>query len=54
MEDMSVAKDTAERMKGEDIRYAYDAVRVANKSVSFHSHVHQTNTLRPYKVIDDL
>ncbi|XP_077082574.1 unconventional myosin-Va [Siphateles boraxobius] len=31
MEDMSVAKDTAERMKGEDLRYAYDAVRVANK-----------------------
>lgn len=35
MEDMSVVKDTAERMKGEDLRYAYDAVRVANKSVSF-------------------
>lgn len=47
MEDMSVVKDTAERLKGEDLRYAYDAVRVANKSVSFHS-------LRPYKVIDDL
>ncbi|KTF92510.1 hypothetical protein cypCar_00005417 [Cyprinus carpio] len=31
MEDMSIAKDTAERMKGEDLRYAYDAVRVANK-----------------------
>ncbi|KAK9967525.1 hypothetical protein ABG768_001921 [Culter alburnus] len=31
MEDMSVVKDTAERMKGEDLRYAYDAVRVANK-----------------------
>lgn len=31
MEDMGVAKDTADRMKGEDLRYAYDAVRVANK-----------------------
>ncbi|XP_039550928.1 unconventional myosin-Vb isoform X2 [Pimephales promelas] len=31
MEDMNVAKDTAEGMKGEDLRYAYDAVRVANK-----------------------
>lgn len=52
MEDMSIAKDTAERMKGEDLRYAYDAVRVANKSVSFCSpHVHQIDTLG---VINDL
>ncbi|KAI1891689.1 hypothetical protein AGOR_G00146360 [Albula goreensis] len=28
---MSVTKDAAERMKGEDLRHAYDAVRVANK-----------------------
>ncbi|XP_036377306.1 unconventional myosin-Va [Megalops cyprinoides] len=28
---MGVAKDGAERMKGEDLRHAYDAVRVANK-----------------------
>ncbi len=46
MEDMSIAKDTAESMKGEDLRYAYDAVRVANKSVSFWSpYVHQIDTL---------
>lgn len=31
MEDMSVAKDAAERMKSEDFRHAYDAIRVANK-----------------------
>ncbi|XP_051979508.1 unconventional myosin-Vb [Xyrauchen texanus] len=31
MEDMGVAKDSAEKLKGEDLRYAYDAVRVANK-----------------------
>lgn len=29
-----MAKDTAEKMKGEDLKHAYDAVRVANKSVS--------------------
>lgn len=52
MEDMGVAKDTADRMKGEDLRYAYDAVRVANKSVSFRSpHVHQIDTL---EFINDL
>ncbi|KAG9350590.1 hypothetical protein JZ751_024479, partial [Albula glossodonta] len=28
---MGVTKDAAERMKGEDLRHAYDAVRVANK-----------------------
>ncbi|KAJ8374528.1 hypothetical protein SKAU_G00051080 [Synaphobranchus kaupii] len=28
---MGVAKDAAEKMKGEDLRHAYDAVRVANK-----------------------
>lgn len=33
MENVGVAKDTAEKMKGEDLRHAYDAVRVANKSV---------------------
>lgn len=33
MEKMDVAKDPAVKMKGEDLAYAYDAVRVANKSV---------------------
>ncbi|XP_056614030.1 unconventional myosin-Vb isoform X2 [Triplophysa dalaica] len=31
MENVGVAKDTAEKMKGEDLKHAYDAVRVANK-----------------------
>ncbi|MBN3323059.1 MYO5B protein, partial [Atractosteus spatula] len=31
MEAVGVAKDGAERMRGEDLRHAYDAVRVANK-----------------------
>ncbi|XP_035270697.1 unconventional myosin-Vb [Anguilla anguilla] len=31
MDVMGVAKDAAEKMKGEDLRHAYDAVRVANK-----------------------
>ncbi|XP_066551271.1 unconventional myosin-Va [Amia ocellicauda] len=31
MESLGVAKDRAERMRGEDLRHAYDAVRVANK-----------------------
>lgn len=33
MEKMEVAKATAVKMKGEDLAHAYDAVRVANKSV---------------------
>lgn len=33
MELMDVAKDPAVKMKGEDLAHAYDAVRVANKSV---------------------
>lgn len=33
MEVMDVAKDPAVKMKGEDLAHAYDAVRVANKSV---------------------
>lgn len=33
MESMDVAKDPAVKMKGEDLAHAYDAVRVANKSV---------------------
>ena len=33
MEKMEVAKDPAVKMKGEDLAHAYDAVRVANKSV---------------------
>lgn len=33
METMDVAKDPAVKMKGEDLAHAYDAVRVANKSV---------------------
>lgn len=36
MEKMDVAKDPAVKMKGEDLAHAYDAVRVANKSVSHH------------------
>lgn len=35
METMDVAKDPAVKMKGEDLALAYDAVRVANKSVSY-------------------
>lgn len=35
MESMDVAKDPAVKMKGEDLAHAYDAVRVANKSVRF-------------------
>ncbi|XP_076135384.1 unconventional myosin-Vb [Alosa pseudoharengus] len=31
MEEVGVAKDTADKMQGEDLRHAYDAVRVANK-----------------------
>ncbi|XP_049321456.1 unconventional myosin-Vb [Astyanax mexicanus] len=31
MEDLGVPKATAEKMQGEDLRHAYDAVRVANK-----------------------
>ncbi|TRY62309.1 hypothetical protein DNTS_025855 [Danionella cerebrum] len=31
MEDMSIVKDNGEKMKGEDLRFAYDAVRVANR-----------------------
>ncbi|XP_055073838.2 unconventional myosin-Va [Misgurnus anguillicaudatus] len=31
MENVGVAKDASEKMKGEDLRHAYDAVRVANK-----------------------
>lgn len=34
METMDVAKDPVVKMKGEDLAHAYDAVRVANKSVS--------------------
>lgn len=33
MENMGVAKDSAGKMSGEDLWHAYDAVRVANKSV---------------------
>lgn len=33
MERMDVAKDAAVKMTGEDLAHAYDAVRVANKSV---------------------
>ncbi|KAB5559196.1 hypothetical protein PHYPO_G00026200 [Pangasianodon hypophthalmus] len=31
MEDLGVSKDTGEKMQGEDLHHAYDAVRVANK-----------------------
>lgn len=37
MERMDVAKEPAVKMKGEDLAHAYDAVRVANKSVCCHS-----------------
>lgn len=33
MEGMDVAKDHVVKMTGEDLAHAYDAVRVANKSV---------------------
>lgn len=33
MEKMDVAKDPVVKMRGEDLAHAYDAVRVANKSV---------------------
>lgn len=33
MEKMDVAKDPAVKMNAEDLEHAYDAVRVANKSV---------------------
>lgn len=33
MDSMDVARDTAVKMKGEDLAHAYDAVRVANKCV---------------------
>lgn len=39
MEKMDVAKEPAVKMREEDLAHAYDAVRVANKSVlhlSFH------------------
>lgn len=35
MDSMDVSRDPAVKMKGEDLAHAYDAVRVANKSVSF-------------------
>lgn len=35
MDSMDVARDPAVKMKGEDLAHAYDAVRVANKSVFF-------------------
>lgn len=31
MEEVGVAKVAADKMQGEDLRHAYDAVRVANK-----------------------
>ena len=34
MENMGVAKDTAVKMRADDLGHAYDAVRVANKSVN--------------------
>lgn len=30
-----MSKDTGGKLEGEDLHHAYDAVRVANKSVSF-------------------
>ena len=41
MERMDVAKDPAVKMKGEDLECAYDAVRVANKSVCRHLLIHR-------------
>lgn len=41
MESMDVAKDPAVKMKGEDLAHAYDAVRVANKSVCFLIHSYE-------------
>ena len=38
MEKMDVAKDPAVKMRGEALAHAYDAVRVANKSVAGYRH----------------
>ena len=35
MVSMDMATDPAVKMKGEDLAHAYDAVRVANKSVCY-------------------
>ncbi|XP_028259354.1 unconventional myosin-Vb [Parambassis ranga] len=42
MEKMDVAKDPAVKMKGEDLAYAYDAVRVANKFLESQLHNQRT------------
>lgn len=51
MEKMEVAKDPAVKIKGEDLAHAYDAVRVANKSVytlAYYLLVYQPPLLVPF------
>lgn len=45
MENLDVSRDPAVKLKGEDLAHAYDAVRVANKSVFFFFHVSRTSVL---------
>lgn len=53
MESMDVAKEPAVKMTGEDLAHAYDAVRVANKSVRFPYLFHFVDTfpLQSYAII---
>lgn len=53
MESMDVAKEPAVKMTGEDLAHAYDAVRVANKSVRFPYLLHFVDTfpLQSYAII---
>ena len=53
MEEFGVTKDTGGKMQGEDLHHAYNAVRVANKSVSSHWIFILLNVeyLEEYKVI---
>lgn len=45
MENLDVSRDPAVKLKGEDLAHAYDAVRVANKSVFFFFHISRTSVL---------
>lgn len=51
MERMDVAKDLAVKMEGEDLAHAYDAVRVANKSVITHSFIPFSETCFPFNLM---
>lgn len=48
MVSMDVAKDPAVKMKVEDLAHAYDAVRVANKSVTCVSTRFSSNSMLPF------